>query len=125
MTFDDPWLLTDDTTDSLDRTCLVEIPAAVVQTSADAWGLGHAVTTATPNYQSLPCMEIPRSLFIDRVDGVTKAVSAGLLLLDADNLVQESTRIQFDNRRYQVTEILAPLQHAVKRVILAEISGGN
>ena len=125
MTFDDPWLNDDDTMDILDRTCLVEIPSAVIQTSADAWGLGSAVVTATPDYQSLPCMEIPRSLYIDRVEGVTKSVSVGLVILDAHGLVNESTRIQFDGRRYQVKEVVAPLQHKVKRVVLAEISGGN
>lgn len=123
MTFDDPWLLSDD--DILDRTCLIEIPAAVIQTTADEWGLGASTSVATPEYVSLDCMEIPQRLFIDRTEGVTKAVSIGLIIKDTDGIVDDSRRLQFNGVRYQVTNVTAPLQHDLKRVLLTEISGGN
>jgi hypothetical protein len=125
VTFDDPWIVEDDT-DILDQVCLVEIPPAVLQTTADEWGLGNSATTVTPEYVTVQCMEIPERLFIDRTEGLTQAVSIGLVVKDTDSVIMKERRIQYRSRRYQVKTIIAPAQHDLKRVLLAEIgSGGN
>lgn len=123
MDFDDAWL--DDDTEALEHTCLVEVPSVGMQSAADGWGLGTVTTSGTPNYVSCACMEIPERVFIDRVDGVTKAVSIGLIIDDEDGDVVEARRIQYNSKRYQVTQILEPRQHNLKRVLLAEINQGN
>lgn len=124
MDFEGAWIHSDE--EALDSTCLLEIPPGLIQTLSDGWGLGNAISTGTVAFHTLSCMEVPQQLYIDRVDGQTKAVTIGLVVDDPNDLVTPERRLQFDGKRYQVKSFLDPIQHdGLKRVLLAEISGGN
>jgi hypothetical protein len=125
MTFDDPWL--DENLEALDQICLLEVPIVTAQTSADGWGLGN-VPSGDSNVTNIPlhCMEVPQRVFLDRTNGITQAVTLGLVIEDPNDDVQESRRVTFQDRRYQIRMSIEPIQHNLKRVLLDEIGpGGN